>query len=125
MFWVLPIFWEWGGGGCPHFEVSLHFGLSFWRGSSGCRLILHPGGVLAPHPPPQTALAFLSRSGLVHGAVGLDAVFVDPGGEWKLGGLEQVGGGGQEPAPRPPNEPPRPQDPPELSGGGNGSGEPW
>lgn len=72
-----------------------------------------------------TALAFLSRSGLVHGAVGLDAVFVDPGGEWKLGGLEQVGGGGQEPAPRPPNEPPRPQDPPELSGGGNGSGEPW
>lgn len=52
MFWVLPMFWEWGGGGCPHFEVSLHFGLSFWRGSSGCRLILHPGGVLAPHPPP-------------------------------------------------------------------------
>ena len=61
----------------------------------------------------------------MHGAVGLDAIFVDPGGEWKLGGLEQVGGGGQEPPPRPSNEPPRPQDPPELSGGGNGSGEPW
>ncbi|NXA02226.1 SCYL1 protein, partial [Nesospiza acunhae] len=40
--------------------------------------------------PPQTALAFLGASGLVHHALGLDAVFVDPGGEWKLGGLERV-----------------------------------
>lgn len=72
-----------------------------------------------------TALAFLYRSGLVHGALGLDAVFVDPGGEWKLGGLERVGASGEEPPPRPPGEPPQPQDPPELSGGGKGRGEPW
>ncbi|NXX28056.1 SCYL1 protein, partial [Nicator chloris] len=37
-----------------------------------------------------TALAFLGASGLVHHALGLDSVFVDPGGEWKLGGLERV-----------------------------------
>lgn len=75
--------------------------------------------------PPQTALAFLGVSGLVHHALGLDAVFVDPGGEWKLGGLERVAAASEGTPPRPPGDPPRPQDPPELSDPSRGQGEPW
>ncbi|XP_057244313.1 N-terminal kinase-like protein, partial [Malurus melanocephalus] len=75
--------------------------------------------------PPQTALAFLGVSGLVHHALGLDAVFVDPGGEWKLGGLERVAAANEGTPTRPPGDPPRPQDPPELSDPSRGQGEPW
>ncbi|XP_041343571.1 N-terminal kinase-like protein, partial [Pyrgilauda ruficollis] len=55
-----------------------------------------------------TALAFLGVSGLVHHALGLDAVFVDPGGEWKLGGLERVAATSEGTPTRPPGDPPRP-----------------
>ncbi|XP_068854236.1 LOW QUALITY PROTEIN: N-terminal kinase-like protein [Aphelocoma coerulescens] len=72
-----------------------------------------------------TALAFLGVSGLVHHALGLDAVFVDPGGEWKLGGLERVAAASEGTPPRTPGDPPRPQDPPELSDPSRGQGEPW
>ncbi|XP_041266476.1 N-terminal kinase-like protein [Onychostruthus taczanowskii] len=50
-----------------------------------------------------TALAFLGVSGLVHHALGLDAVFVDPGGEWKLGGLERVAATSEGTPTRPPS----------------------
>ncbi|KAM6995889.1 N-terminal kinase-like protein [Passerculus sandwichensis] len=72
-----------------------------------------------------TALAFLGVSGLVHHALGLDAVFVDPGGEWKLGGLERVAATSEGTPTRPPSDPPRPQDPPELSDPSRGKGDPW
>ncbi|XP_072776609.1 LOW QUALITY PROTEIN: N-terminal kinase-like protein [Taeniopygia guttata] len=72
-----------------------------------------------------TALAFLGASGLVHHALGLDAVFVDPGGEWKLGGLERVAATSEGTPTRPPGDPPRPQDPPELSDPSRGPGDPW
>ncbi|XP_059728253.1 N-terminal kinase-like protein [Haemorhous mexicanus] len=72
-----------------------------------------------------TALAFLGVSGLVHHALGLDAVFVDPGGEWKLGGLERVAATSEGTPTRPPGDPPRPQDPPELSDPSRGQGDPW
>ncbi|XP_077645729.1 N-terminal kinase-like protein [Lonchura striata] len=72
-----------------------------------------------------TALAFLGASGLVHHALGLDAVFVDPGGEWKLGGLERVAATSEGTPTRPPSDPPRPQDPPELSNPSRGQGDPW
>ncbi|XP_030825766.1 N-terminal kinase-like protein [Camarhynchus parvulus] len=72
-----------------------------------------------------TALAFLGVSGLVHHALGLDAVFVDPGGEWKLGGLERVAATSEGTPTRPPGDPPRPQDPPELSDPSRGKGDPW
>ncbi|XP_074786274.1 N-terminal kinase-like protein isoform X2 [Athene noctua] len=72
-----------------------------------------------------TALSFLGDSGLVHHALGLDAVFVDPGGDWKLGGLERVAATSEGVPPRPPGVPPRPQDPPELSDSSRGQGEPW
>ncbi|XP_056366406.1 LOW QUALITY PROTEIN: N-terminal kinase-like protein [Oenanthe melanoleuca] len=72
-----------------------------------------------------TALAFLGVSGLVHHALGLDAVFVDPGGEWKLGGLERVAPTSEGTPSRPHSDPPRPQDPPELSDPSRGKGDPW
>ncbi|XP_074991339.1 LOW QUALITY PROTEIN: N-terminal kinase-like protein [Calonectris borealis] len=72
-----------------------------------------------------TALSFLGGSGLVHHALGLDAVFVDPGGDWKLGGLERVAAASEGVPPRPPGVPPQPQDPPELSDSSRGQGEPW
>nr|XP_054509672.1 N-terminal kinase-like protein [Agelaius phoeniceus] len=72
-----------------------------------------------------TALAFLGVSGLVHHALGLDAVFVDPGGEWKLGGLERVAATSEGTPSRPPSDPPRPQEPPELSDPSRGKGDPW
>ncbi|KAF1587451.1 UNVERIFIED_CONTAM: N-terminal kinase-like protein, partial [Eudyptes pachyrhynchus] len=72
-----------------------------------------------------TALSFLGGSGLVHHALGLDAVFVDPGGDWKLGGLERVAAASEGVPPRRPGIPPRPQDPPELSDSSRGQGEPW
>ncbi|XP_029862654.2 LOW QUALITY PROTEIN: N-terminal kinase-like protein [Aquila chrysaetos chrysaetos] len=72
-----------------------------------------------------TALSFLGGSGLVHHALGLDAIFVDPGGDWKLGGLERVAAASEGVPPRPPGVPPRPQDPPELSDPSRGQGEPW
>uniref|UniRef100_A0A674HST5 Protein kinase domain-containing protein n=1 Tax=Taeniopygia guttata TaxID=59729 RepID=A0A674HST5_TAEGU len=55
----------------------------------------------------------------------LDAVFVDPGGEWKLGGLERVAATSEGTPTRPPGDPPRPQDPPELSDPSRGPGDPW
>ncbi|NWV70352.1 SCYL1 protein, partial [Malurus elegans] len=72
-----------------------------------------------------TALAFLGVSGLVHHALGLDAVFVDPGGEWKLGGLERVAAASEGTPTRSPGDALRPQDPPELSDPSRGQGEPW
>ncbi|NXX23906.1 SCYL1 protein, partial [Podargus strigoides] len=72
-----------------------------------------------------TALSFLGGSGLVHHALALDAVFVDPGGDWKLGGLERVAAASEGVPPRPPGVPPRPHDPPELSDPSREKGEPW
>ncbi|XP_054664295.1 N-terminal kinase-like protein [Grus americana] len=72
-----------------------------------------------------TALAFLGGSGLVHHALGADAIFVDPGGDWKLGGLERVAAASEGVPPRPPGVPPRPQDPPEFGDSSRGRGEPW
>ncbi|XP_066064458.1 LOW QUALITY PROTEIN: N-terminal kinase-like protein [Chamaea fasciata] len=72
-----------------------------------------------------TALAFLGVSGLVHHSLGLDSIFVDPGGEWKLGGLERVAAASEGTPARPPSDPPRPQDPPELSDPSRGKGDPW
>ncbi|TRZ08297.1 hypothetical protein HGM15179_018808, partial [Zosterops borbonicus] len=72
-----------------------------------------------------TALAFLGVSGLVHHSLGLDSIFVDPGGEWKLGGLERVAAATEGTPTRPPGDPSRPQDPPELSDPSRGKGDPW
>ncbi|XP_064900463.1 LOW QUALITY PROTEIN: N-terminal kinase-like protein [Columba livia] len=71
-----------------------------------------------------TALQFLIGCGLAHGALGVDAVFVAPGGDWKLGGLERVapaGEGGAPPAP-PARAPPPPSSATPRAGG---TGEPW
>eukprot|EP01091_Cochliopodium_minus_P013333 TRINITY_DN4272_c0_g3_i3.p1 TRINITY_DN4272_c0_g3~~TRINITY_DN4272_c0_g3_i3.p1 ORF type:complete len:952 (-),score=298.91 TRINITY_DN4272_c0_g3_i3:33-2888(-) len=35
-----------------------------------------------------TAIIFLNSSGFVHGNLKIDSIFVTPGGDWKLGGLE-------------------------------------
>ncbi|XP_069738728.1 N-terminal kinase-like protein [Phaenicophaeus curvirostris] len=72
-----------------------------------------------------TALSFLGDSGLAHRTLSAGAIFVDPGGDWKLGGLERVGAANEEPPSLPPGTSPRPQDPPELSDPSRGRGEPW
>ncbi|XP_075268097.1 N-terminal kinase-like protein, partial [Opisthocomus hoazin] len=70
------------------------------------------------------ALTFLGGSGLVHHALALDAIFVDPGGDWKLGGLERVAAAGEGVPPRPPGTPPRPHDPPSSATPPEGRGSP-
>ncbi|XP_068035319.1 LOW QUALITY PROTEIN: N-terminal kinase-like protein [Anomalospiza imberbis] len=73
-----------------------------------------------------TALAFLGASGLVHHALGLDAVFVDPGGEWKLGGLERVAATSEGTPTRPPRRPPPgPRTPPSSATPPEARGDPW
>uniref|UniRef100_A0A8V5GCH3 Uncharacterized protein n=1 Tax=Melopsittacus undulatus TaxID=13146 RepID=A0A8V5GCH3_MELUD len=87
------------------------------------RSLRHPN-VLGYLDSLETALSFLCSSGLVHNALGVGAIYVAPGGDWKLGGLERTTAA-SEGAPPPPGTPPRPHDPPELSDPARGQGEPW
>uniref|UniRef100_A0A8C3UZG8 Uncharacterized protein n=1 Tax=Catharus ustulatus TaxID=91951 RepID=A0A8C3UZG8_CATUS len=78
-----------------------------WGGSPGFGWGVTNIGVFCP--PDGAGLP--GASGLVHHALGLDAVFVDPGGEWKLGGGGGFGGAqgtmGCPCAPSPLSHPPR------------------
>lgn len=38
----------------------------------------------------QTTIAFLNDTGLVHGAIGPEAIFIDRQGDWKLTGFDSV-----------------------------------